>query len=174
MSREWKPGDVAAFVIDGEWVHGIRTTDGTWTAYAPGLASGEVRSWIDRPWDGLHGQRPLVVLDLSEEPSPEDKAGRTEAERLVHMLRETADSFFVPDAAELARKVANQIADQIANPTPRIEEPKGLGAVVEDADGADWHRTRDGRWIAEDGLRSRACGWSHLSPVRVLSEGVIA
>lgn len=59
------------------------------------------------------------------------------------------------------------------NPTPsKPDEPTGLGAVVEDAEGADWHRTREGRWIAEDGLRSRAGGWDHIAAVRILSPGV--
>lgn len=55
---------------------------------------------------------------------------------------------------------------------PKPPEPTGLGAVVEDTEGADWHRTRDGRWIAEDGLRSRAAGYAAIDVVRVLSEGV--
>jgi hypothetical protein len=64
---------------------------------------------------------------------------------------------------------------EFANPKPpNPEEPTGLGAVVEDAEGVDWHRTRVGRWIAEDGLCSRGAGWGHIDVVRVLGEGVIA
>ena len=68
---------------------------------------------------------------------------------------------------------------EFAAPTPRIEEPTGLGAVVETVHGelyvrdkttttvAHWKRARG----EERGQRHR---WSDLSVVRVLSEGVKA
>lgn len=65
---------------------------------------------------------------------------------------------------------------EFANPTPPIEEPAGLGAVVEDEKGDTWvlvdvtgadvKPTR--QWRAWWGNRP----WSEIAATRVLSEGV--
>ena len=73
---------------------------------------------------------------------------------------------------------------EFATPTPpRPDEPTGLGAVVEDADGLKWVSVEEmppfGRWycgVLPDDDCSIADGafreWSALSAVRVLSEGI--
>jgi hypothetical protein len=61
---------------------------------------------------------------------------------------------------------------EYANPTPRIEEPQGLGAVVEDAAGERWVRHPgmfDRPWFRPD---EPSASWRDLPVVRVLSEGV--
>lgn len=65
---------------------------------------------------------------------------------------------------------------EYANPTPRIEEPIGLGAVVEDERGRRFVRQwtipdPDGQaWRQENGHGLIA--WCDFDPVRVLSHGV--
>ena len=63
------------------------------------------------------------------------------------------------------------IADQIEEQTrPAIEEPTGLGAVVETADGRRYVRGHGGAncWEGPDDFLT----WGEFTPVRVLSEGV--
>ena len=65
---------------------------------------------------------------------------------------------------------------EFADPTPRIEEPTGLGAVVEDADGKTWCLCRNdnrGGWVRTDG-KTFWKSFDQINAVRVLSEGVKA
>jgi hypothetical protein len=89
--------------------------------------------------------RKVVVLDLSDRPVPGDRSGRSEARKLVDMLRETADNFFTPNAAGVARRVADQIEAQTQ--PPRIPEPKVFGvvrAIGRDGIRREWVRTLNG------------------------------
>jgi len=68
---------------------------------------------------------------------------------------------------------------EFAEPTPpRPEEPTGLGAVVEDAEGVRWVRKGDERcgcpWSRQIGAAFSGQDWDRIDAVRVLSEGVIA
>jgi hypothetical protein len=130
-----------------------------------------------------HG-RLVVVIELSEQPAATDPAQRTEAHHLIDMLRETADNFFVPDAAALARNVADQIEQQVGPKLPpKPEEPTRLYARVEDDKGSTWVRTAEQASVWRRESRNRA-GYRYLIPqdgcedyagiraVRVLSHGV--
>jgi hypothetical protein len=99
--------------------------------------------------------RPLVVID------PED---REQVERLTAaMVNEYGvDVHYDETQAALRSLIA----------PPRPPEPKGLGAVVEDADGRRWSRANDaGEWYSADG-EEVGPHYSHVAAVRVLSEGV--
>lgn len=110
--------------------------------------------------DGPPTVRPLVVLDLS---MPLEYASALKG------LAEIGDDNEARGWAMDARRLARLIEAQTR---PDIEEPKGLGAVVEDKDGDLWVRIYDEpepwRWGA-----SRE-SWSRLKDdaVRILSPGV--
>ena len=109
-----------------------------------------------------HG-KPVTVLDLDD------------PHLLVADLRDAADEFehrfIAPEAAARLSLLADQIEAQTRPPKP--EEPRCLGAVVEDAEGRRWvrHSITPGSfpWIAEG---RGGEGWSNIAAVRVLSEGV--
>jgi hypothetical protein len=72
---------------------------------------------------------------------------------------------------------------EFANPTPpKPEEPTGLGAVVEDAEGSLWFRMtlENQTWAGEVWQEQYGCDadrwtkWADIAAVRVLSEGVTA
>ena len=87
-------------------------------------------------------------------PDPTDLAKRTEVRRFIHMLRESADNFFTPDAARLARVVAEQF--EVQAPKPKPEEPLSPGAIVKDADGVRWVSWR------EEGMAHHERPWQRL------------
>lgn len=165
MKREFKPGDVAKACYDGDELIYLR-----------------VRSRYNEKgerWESQEGShsyafesadwfRPLVVID------PED---REQVERLARLWASHAGEFdTTPGRMAAALR-------EFANPTPPIEEPTGLGAVVEDAEGRKFVRVADPvdgwmvgkQWQRIGGEISavRNFGWSDLrNVVRVLSEGV--
>jgi hypothetical protein len=109
--------------------------------------------------DGLDA-RPLVVIDV--EPG--------DLRCVVQNLRTRADymrHIDAPATDALLRGVADQIEAQTRPPKP--EEPTGLGAVVEDAEGQKWLRDYDGYW-RQRGLTAK---WARVGAVRVLGEGVV-
>lgn len=56
---------------------------------------------------------------------------------------------------------------------PKPDEPTGLGAVVEDAEGGKWVRiVSSAGWWWRSNRTSRNLRWSAVDAVRVLSEGV--
>lgn len=153
-AREFKPGDVAMVTTrSGREYVGVYT-------YAPG---------IDYFWRHLDGAergtgltdpdidaRLLVVID------PEDEEGSIS--RLWAILPSNLVSI---DQLQAALR-------EFANPTPpKPEEPTGLGAVVEDADGELWVRSdmdEDFPWTqAMDGFMHH---YREIAATRVLSEGV--
>ena len=153
--REWKPGDVA--VYDGGRV--IRVDPGDDPHWVDDEGDARRGSWPDRQ------ARPLVVID------PEDS---DQVERLmdgVTWLFSQADVNTVQAALR-----------EFANPTPpKPDEPQGLGAVVEDADGVLWikvyafdgHCARNS-WAkhGEVGCVSDWRNYSDIDVASVLSEGV--
>lgn len=109
--------------------------------------------------------RPLAVIDPEDSRSFAIEA----AQRACSALNLMPGRIISP-----AIQAIQEVIREFATPAPRIEEPTGLGAVVEDDQGCDWHRTATGRWLAEDGLRTRAGGWGHIKPVRILFPGSMA
>lgn len=154
-AREWQQGDLAL----------VASLSGAYRLARRGEVQKGAPYWwfIDsNTWTDSTDARPVVVID------PKD---RKAARRLLEVFgRQFTD--WTPELDSNVTRLQDAL-HIIANPTPpKPDEPTGLGAVVEDAEGNDWHRTREGRWIAVDGLRSRACGWDYIAAVRVLSEGV--
>lgn len=100
---------------------------------------------------------PVEIADKVDCPAPEA------ARYIARLLREVDENNGVPTLGRLA---------DAFDPTPQIEEPTGLGAVVEDVDGVRWVRIDDppSIWAASrsDGDRGM---WSTINAVRVLSKG---
>lgn len=151
MTREWKPGDVALAKYDGEppmlYVYSkvFGKDEHRWQNAMTGRHS--------YTFEAADWHRSLVVID------PED---REQVERLRDYCWRggTVDDW------------QNHLRE-FANPTPpKPDEPTGLGAVVEDADGNRWvlYTTPDSTAPWCDGMTSYE--WDEVDAVRVLSEGV--
>lgn len=155
--REWKPGDVA--LVDswrGKGQIAFRCQRGmgrpTWCV----LDGNDTRGLVD---DEVTLARRIIVID----PGDREQVGR-----LAQAIWDAPGNIL--EALDEAVQAALRSLVE-----PEVEEPTGLGAVVEDAEGADWHRTREGRWIAADGLRTRAGGWAQISrPLTLVSKGTKA
>jgi hypothetical protein len=155
VRREWKPGEVALIRVGtGEWEHGIRDALGGWVCQHGSNHSGD------------HDAAPLAVID----PNDRNAAWRLSQEY------DSARKNIGGNAAAM-EEALRTFADQAGRP----EEPTGLGAVVEDADGTLWTRvTRGGEcpWVwsldgsnLEEGEAS-GCPWDRFHAVRILSPGV--
>ncbi len=158
MGREWKPspGDVAL----------VRNEYGVWNVAIYAVRPAD-RGRIPFVW--VYGvsdstmpigaeARPLVVID------PED---REQVERLAAAInhRHVYEPF--PERVQAALR-------SLITP-PKPEEPTGLGAVVEDAEGELWVRVRphQGAFRQASGEHvGRYCIYDRIAAVRVLSEGV--
>ena len=153
--REWKPGDVA-MTPEGLTLFCYMTSRGgvEWM-------TADCGNWIAGITAIL---RPLVVID------PED---REQVERFTHLFLHhywsDADAQTHTDAGQAALR-------EFANPKPpKPEEPTGLGAVVEDADGELY--VRHGSSDLDDSVvwcNSVGVGrsWDRVNAVKVLSAGV--
>lgn len=159
--REWKPGEVAAteyrgvtsqaMVVEGKSCPTMHPTTAHWHSVSGGwnpLTETEVK------------YRPLVVID------PED---RDQVEDICRRYVEAYGGRW--DGREKPVSDMQAALRSLVEP-PKPEEPTGLGAVVEDADGIRYvlHGVPDGEgWCDPDGIGRR---WGSISAVRVLSEGV--
>lgn len=144
-------------------------------------ASGEIEIAYHRRWVGsveadpkieslTVGGRRLVVID------PED---REQVARLAKMIADSAEPGECPTVGDLINALR-----EYANPTPPpLEEPLGIGAVVEDSTGRLWTRIsgaddspcEHAGTHASPPWRHRGMSakwWDGISAVRVLSEGV--
>lgn len=161
MGREWKPGDVA-LVDYGRGVEVMMRDHYGWTSAWAEITDSE---------NVVESVRPLVVID------PED---REQVSRL-------GDAFckarwdHTPGSNEcdpLTFSSMQAALREFAVPTPpRPDEPTGLGAVVEDENGARHVRTFAGAhraWLGhirdDGGERTRT--YAEIAAVRVLSDGV--
>ena len=162
MTREWKPGDVAAAkhpLSDGD-VRGIIDTDGRF--YTTDLTCRGISSSAF----ALSNLRPLVVVD------PED---REQVERLAAAIV-TPEGRIEPSMERFVDRIADALRSLLAPPKP--DEPTGLGAVVEDADGTLWTRFSrpvgcdDGAHWAHETATQGNRAYADITAVRVLSEGV--
>ena len=155
---DFRTGDLVVSTIG---MRALRTN--AWWIYEDGSTTG---------FDGDDSRwfRRLVVID------PEN---REQVERLVGLIdrHEEATANDPGDDVHTWEVAAMQAAlREFANPAPpKPEEPKGLGAVVEDAEGRRWVRFNS----AESSRRRWTDGtgdlqWSQVAAVRVLSEGVPA
>ncbi|WP_155992101.1 hypothetical protein [Nocardioides sp. URHA0032] len=163
--RDWAPGDVA--MVRNEWdvwnvaIYSVRPGGFVWSygvsdAVSPPTAEA----------------RPLVVID------PED---REQVERLwmaqdraIPLIREQQGPAVVGvsliDALQVGLRWMLNPSDIPA--LPKLEEPTGLGAVVEDRDGERWVLYTSPMSTAPWCDGSTSVEWDDIAVVRVLSEGV--
>lgn len=164
MAREWKPGDVALHPDYGLSVVTERCGRHS-------LALGPHWHHAVGSWNSLNDPlscgkyRPLVVID------PEDREQVARLANAITMEMYAGDSVAAGDVAAALR--------EFANPTPpKPEEPTGLGAVVEDAEGLHWVRIQtlySSPWVRRGTVITGGLHkWSDINAVKVLSEGVDA
>jgi hypothetical protein len=161
--REWKQGDVAM-------VNDTTRPDAPWrvamcTASArPGVCETRWRIDTGEVWGSVSQVRPLAVID----PARLTWDGRTPS---AQEFTEWAESLPAGEFATGILTIADALRDLPPVIVPRPEEPTGLGAVVEDAQGARWvrHQTTGGGGWYVDGI---ARPYADIAAVRVLSEGV--
>lgn len=158
MKREWEPGDVAMVMHQGVEVMATCYDTGSERGWYHGLGV------TDRHFIGeVHRSiaRPLVVIDA------EDK----------HAVARLASLYSSVDH-RIGHRPLQAALREFASPTPpKPDEPMGLGAVVEDADGVRHVRVfgiAKSAWLghveADGGERQRR--YEDIAAVRVLSEGV--
>lgn len=115
---------------------------------------------------GSNGQ-PLVVID----PEDRETVGRV----LAHYWH-SDDPYSEDMYPEYLTDLQAALRSLIEPPKP--EEPTGLGAVVEDAEGKRYYRggpaLADMHWRSAEPLDNSVRKWSAVPAVRVLSEGVVA
>ena len=158
MKREWKPGDVALVPGVGK---ALVLDDGRWSTQPRGVIHPR------KGFEDLYKARPLVVID------PED---REQIERLAQLLHDY-DAHLADDPHRESAWVSltSDALRKYANPKPpKPEEPTGLGAVVEDAEGRRWVQVdaEGGMWLPQDNLHERWRSYYEVDAVHVLSEGV--
>ena len=157
MSTNWKPGDVALVRLDdrdGEFI-GLRDTHG-WATNRTDRHRSHAH-WTNAAY--VTPVRPLVVID------PED---REQVERLYDLYASAPSDVGLRGHEFLAHALR-----EFANPKPpKPDEPTGLGAVVEDAEGYQWVRAH-GCWYRDNAWAGDA-DYADIAAVRVLSEGVQA
>lgn len=151
----WKPGDVAM----------VSTEDGERIAFRCGLPSNmgwQYAREVGQPaWNSdtsgyVQPLRRLAVIDYED---------RAEVERLANLL----DKWDYAGSVEYLQSALREFA----TPRPRIDEPTGRGAVVEDSKGGWWVRgEQEGTSFAWVGPSAYWKNWDELEVVRVLSEGV--
>ena len=153
MTAQWKPGDVAL----------VQNGYGVWNrAICQVRPNGGV--WV---LGGVYGHLPL------------DAPARSLAVIDPENDHDAID--FLADRLEDIPRVIREALRAFANPTPpRPDEPLGLGAVVEDAEGEKWVRNNPrgrAQWsrvnAAADGRPREYRMWRQVNAVRVLSEGVV-
>lgn len=172
MTRDWKPGDVAMvrtrtlagipnaeramFRVDAGIPLGARTEDGdVWMLHHGGHCVDE----------NAESVRPLVVID-PESSEQVDQLTKAVVEACYRDGNLTvSDNGIHSDTMQAALR-------EFANPTPpKPEEPQGLGAVVEDANGVPWVRCENAELEPHWYARNKMKKFADVAAVRVLSEG---
>lgn len=153
--REWAPGDVAhrLDVHHDAAIH-FRTARG-WID-----AEGYERTITDAVMSDVHVARPLAVIDYKDDAA---------VDRFADLYTSEGAGRQCGTRAAIAWALR-----EFTNPTPLIEEPTGLGAVVIGRDGRRWVRIDSGGplpWRTDDGKGDFEY-WADIDAVKVLSEGV--
>lgn len=158
---DYKPGTIAKATVRGVPDVTVMRTDDAGSAEFTALV------WLTPQHFSGHRHhfashvtnvRPLVVLDLD---SP-----RSVVEAFRNLRTALREGHVLPLFIE-------QVLDQIeAQTRPAIEEPKGLGAVVESDDALWWVRNSGGidGFVWQSGNAKRR--WADVKAVRILSPGV--
>lgn len=152
-AREWKPEDVAVIATrSSEAAVAVRdavrghwvTSDGYWRD-----------DWVTEV-------RPVVVID------PES---HRDTSRLCAVMRAQGWSGIGDDAPDDMRDVLREYAQTTHS---RVDEPTGLGAVVEAIYDNQFVHIGGGLWQRVGDGTDKPCAFGEIAAVRVLSEGVIA
>jgi hypothetical protein len=164
MSREWKPGDVAMV----RWLDGERTPVIVREVHGRTCAVWGVKDGTEGPFSfATSDVRPLAVIDPD---SPADQR------RLLGILR-SSGAFRGVVSQDIALDCIGDALREFANPTPpKPDEPTGLGAVVEDAEGLIWIRGGANHQCGGDWHLLGAtdyCAYAEIAAVEVLSDGVV-
>lgn len=157
MKRQWQPGDVALVQNEyGVWNRAILQVSPGGNRWVYGV------SWSEMPEDAPAS--PMVVIDCGNVTQIEDLRSLVASQPMTQNI-----SF---DAMQAALR-------EFANPTPRIEEPTGLGAVVETEDGDNYVKVALGPhgWVLANAMTRIDSGqggrsWPQINAIRVLSPGV--
>lgn len=155
MSTEWKPGDVA--LRGGSPAIKTGLTGGL--GQKPVWATARGMMYEEEFVSGADVRR-LVVID----PENED-----DVTRLADALVDHHDRTYGVHSDWLSIQAALR---EFANPTPPIEEPTGLGAVVEAINNNHFVRVGSAGWVHVDDCAGEPCDWRDIAVVRVVSEGV--
>lgn len=167
--HKWKVGDVAMLVTESgaEHVGMVVTTGANLGVIAPTLQAcspthRDQREAVIYAW-GPTTARPLVVVDSVD---------RDQMDLMADMFSAVRDPL-----RDVSWTLA-QVFRAMANPVVKPEEPTGLGAVVEDADGTTWVRADNasGHPFVGD-LPNVSQVWRHweqIDAVKVLSDGIPA
>lgn len=166
MSAQWKPGDVA-IRRDGQKGDEQRSL-----AVSAGC---DVDSHVSAPhwhhanggWDEINAHyqistyRPLVVID------PED---REQVQEFAEIWRK---EWVASGRAHTSTSAMQAALREFANPTPAIEEPTGLGAVIEAINDNRYVHLGAGKWSRVDkfGDPMSSCEWAEIAVVEILSPG---
>lgn len=162
MSSEWPEGTVAVATVRGhKGVRVLRTRSGIWlhppiNSYEEGALQSATADYR------VADVRPLVVID------PEDLV---QVKRLSDLCQRERSRNSTNAASMLVA------LHKFASPTPAIEEPTGLGAVVDDAEGRRWVRVNEkwwNHWESADPTAYLSRQYADLNVVRVLSHGYAA
>lgn len=161
--RSWTPGECYAVRYDSGWFW-LEDSD-----YF--INDDEVRT----PKHEVQPLRPLAVIDYEDAEAVERLA------EALYVCGLTVDGAQINPTlgveagfkAGMYDRVAEALRE-FAQPTPpKPEEPLGLGAVVEDADGRKWLRYPgmfSEPWSSPD---LPSFKWSDIAAVKVLSEGLL-
>jgi hypothetical protein len=176
MTREWKPGDVALRV--GHFGRHIALR----VRQCPGASLGHLEHWhfVDADvketqcgsdFSGVAEYRPLVVIDPDSAPYRQGADVHRFLDSLARNWSKAPDEFKMHGGTALLE----WLRDQFEPPPPRPEEPTGLGAVVEDAEGRRWTRADEGTLPWHGIVGGGATLWENyarIGAVKVLSDGV--
>lgn len=150
MAGQYEPGAVA--MIGNAPAMRIDTGDDTYWV-----------SPIGTKWRDVIPQRPLVLIDPEDDKQVERLASAFCHARWDHTGGgDECDPLTFSSMATALREYAQ----------PKPEEPTGLGAVVEDADGDRWVLYTNPRNDAPWCNGSASVDYDDIAAVRVLSEGV--
>lgn len=153
-AEDWKAGDVALIPFSRGGVRAMYTGDGWVTCDRTPVRA--VADYIN--------MRRLVVIDAED---------REQVERLASIYASATSGELNDYPLTVAALHMQAALREFATPTPpRPDEPTGLGAVVEDAEGVLWVQFNSvtGKWWRNHQGKNRR--WSEIAAVKVLSAGV--
>lgn len=182
MSDNFKPGDVA--LIEAGCHANRRPAIRTGTPSNMGWAYSDLRdgkstqNWTADTHGTVSVVRPLAVIDPEDAHDIEAICTPDLRSGIEGILRVSIDDAQWERISEKMQAALREFAD----PTPKVEEPLGLGAVIETNDGRRFVRVagRDSRfpWVDAGKPADNAYNWvSHggldgATPLRVVNEGV--